>query len=342
MTGPLRSVSWSVLALALLVAGALGAASALALSPQPVPPSLTTSEPLGDVSVSTRTFDDSRTVELALETGAERQISTPRAGTITANDCSPAGTITSGTRLAAVDGQPIIGLATSEPLWRDLRDDDEGADVRALQTELARLGEPVRADGIVGAETLRAVSRLLRAEPELDVIPVDAFAWLPAASVSTPACPAVVGSTIEVGEPLATLPVALAGARIATTPVDLLDGKRTLTVGEIEAAVSRDGAISDPQALEALAVSPDYAAATGSDGSPTLTATYALTKPLEVVVVPPTALYGMRGSVGCVADGDRSVRVRVVGSELGESFVVPSQGAKLSRVSLTTTPPMCR
>jgi hypothetical protein len=54
----------------------------------------------------------------------------------------------------------------------------------------------------------------------------------------------------------------------------------------------------------------------------TLSAAFVLAAPITVSVVPPAALYALDGEHGCVTSGDEPLAVRIVGSELGQSFVV--------------------
>lgn len=53
----------------------------------------------------------------------------------------------------SVNDLPLISLATSRPLWRDLVAGDTGLDVRALRAELTRLGYRTTVDGRFGALT---------------------------------------------------------------------------------------------------------------------------------------------------------------------------------------------
>jgi peptidoglycan hydrolase-like protein with peptidoglycan-binding domain len=300
-----------------------------------------------DATVVERDFDDGRTVQLTLETRAARQVSSPVSGILTKVACHPADKLISGQLVASVDGRPVIGLATSVPLWRDLEKGDTGDDVLGLQRELARLGYAVRADGILGTETIGAVARLIRpaethGDPPLTNVPFTAFAWLPAAVNPAQSCPALTGGTIEAGGPLAVLPVTLTRAFIATRPRDLVPGARTLSVSGLDVEVTDELEVSDPASLDVLAASPGFTSATSDEEQRSLPGELALSRALRVDVVPPAAVYEIHGQSGCVAADGRAVSVTVVGSELGETFVEPRNGQKISRVSLGTGRPKCR
>jgi hypothetical protein len=47
----------------------------------------------------------------------------------------------------------------------------------------------------------------------------------------------------------------------------------------------------------------------------------ALASPVEVTVVPPSAVYGIVAGKGCVSSGGASVPVTIAGSQLGQTFV---------------------
>ena len=60
-------------------------------------------------------------------------------GTVTG--ATPLGTtISRGTTVAMVDGEPVVAIYGERPLWRELRDGVEGADVLLLETNLVALG----------------------------------------------------------------------------------------------------------------------------------------------------------------------------------------------------------
>jgi hypothetical protein len=58
-------------------------------------------------------------------------------------------------------------------------------------------------------------------------------------------------------------------------------------------------------------------------GTPQVQGQYALAKPLDVSVVPPSAVVAAGATKGCVVGADATVyAVTIVGSELGQSFVI--------------------
>ncbi|PYY33159.1 peptidoglycan-binding protein [Curtobacterium sp. MCBD17_030] len=323
------AVSGSLIGLGSLLVAAAAAVGAVVALPTDPPAALRTASPVQTVAVTERTDADEHQVQLALDTGAPRSVVTSRTGIVTSSSCSTGGVLRSGTEIARVDDVPVIAFASRTPLFRDLTLDDRGEDVRGLQQELARLGSTIAVDGIVGPGTLRATRSFLlshdvpRAAVPDDTIERSAFAWIPAAEATVRTCTAVVGAPVDADGTLVELPAELRGARIQQLPSEAVAGAREIAVGQLRTAVDDNGVVTDPDALTQIGALPEYAATVASaDGVPTLLASWVLAEPLEVRVVPPSALWDVRDHHACVqpVPGD-PVRVEVVGSELGQSFI---------------------
>lgn len=323
------------------VLAAAGAAVAVVLTmPVDAPQALSTPTPASTVSATQRTDADERQVLLALETGAPRAVVTARSGTVTALHCIAGGTLRSGDVVATVDGAPVIAIATSVPLWRGLAVDDRGDDVRALQTELARLGSAVVADGVVGPGTIRAARAFLvergvaKTDLPADTIPIDALSWVPSAETTVRSCTAVVGAAVPADGVLVALPAELRSARLEQVPADPVAGARRLVTGSASVDIGADGVVRDDAGLRTIESLAEYQASVASaDGTPTMTATWSLAEPIDVDVVPPTVLWDVSDGTACVQPQmGRPRRVDVVGSELGQAFVRDPGGARLDRV----------
>lgn len=337
-----RLPSASVVGLVAVTALAIGAGAVLLVFPPDQPSALREPEPAAAVPVETRDDVDERQVQLVLQTGSPRRIASPRPGVLTGLSCSTGGEISSGDVVATVDGSPVVALATAVPLWRALTLDDRGDDVRGLQAELARWGVPVAVDGTFGAGTRRAVRSFLVARgvtmAPSDAVPVDAVTWLPSPQVRAEGCEGVVGSRVDSGDELVRLPVELQSARLATLPLDSSPGDRVVTVAGVTMAVSPEGVVTDPADLARLASTPDFVAA-ADDEAPSVSVRWSLAEPVRVTVVPPTALVDVGDGTTCLQPVDdsgtprRPVRVDVVGSQLGQSYVVPADGAAVTSVA---------
>src|SRR5690606_16748578 len=105
------------------------------------------------VDVSREAFDDRRQVAFTAEQSTGVALTTRDEGLVTRTTCAPGAVVASGSSPLTLDDRPVVALATSEPLWRDLGPGAKGSDVKALQTELARLGHAVKPDGVYGRTT---------------------------------------------------------------------------------------------------------------------------------------------------------------------------------------------
>lgn len=335
-----RLLTPTVIALAAILVAAGTAIVVVLTVPVDAPQVLAVPTPATVVTATQRSDADERQVQLVLETGAPRAVVTTRSGTVTAFTCTTGGTVRSGDVVAAVDGRPVVAMATSVPLWRDLALDDRGDDVRALQSELARLGSRIVADGIVGPSTIRAARTFLvqhgvaKADLAADAVPIAAFAWIPAPETTVRSCAAVVGAPVPDDGVLVSLPAELRSARLEQTPTDAVAGARQVDVSSTTIDIGADGIIADDTGLRAIESLAEYQSTIASaDGVPTLIATWSLAEPIDVDVLPPTALWDVVDGTACVqpTEGDAR-RVDVVGSELGQAFVRAPAGARLERV----------
>lgn len=302
------------------------------------PESLSTPVPVNDVPVSEREFEDRRTVEVGLTLRADTVLAAPGSGRITAIACQAGAALESGRSSLAIDGRPVVNLATAVPLWRDLARGDRGDDVHALQAELARLGHELVVDGVVRASTVRAYRALLggldgKVDASIDAVERARVLWLPATPVSLAECTVATGADVVAGDKIATVPNGLAGAAITHLPDGLAPGDRVLVIDGASVPIESDGRVTSAEALAAIAATPTYAQAV-KGGSTTLTASLALANPVTVSVVPPGALYDLDGEAACVSENGIARAVQVLGSELGQSFVNVEEGAAPETIDL--------
>lgn len=306
----------------LTVAGVSAGATALVLAPHR-PATLGEGSDPQTFPLTTEDFDDQRTVDVTVNTTDGTHLAAPVSGRITAWGCAAGGTIESGHTMMSVDDQPILSLATSMPLWRDLASGDHGTDVSSLQTELARLGEPVDIDGALGAETITAFNDLLHrlgGNAETDGIPLARVQWIPSPSVALASCTASLGARIEEGDDIATLPGGVTQLTIESYPKDLYPGDRVITINGIDVPVDPDGRVSS----EGVALLGDVVLTRSTEGNDpaTFSAALRLAENVLVAPIPPSALYDLTDRTGCVTADSRPRAVRVAGSQLGQTFVV--------------------
>ncbi|ASU85553.1 hypothetical protein CDO52_24575 [Nocardiopsis gilva YIM 90087] len=311
-----------------LLAGAVllatGGVTGFLLRPAGPPPDLAAADPITSAPVAKEEFVDERTVQVALNIAPATDLVVGTGGRVTSTTCAADATLKSGSVPMRVNGKRLIALATKVPLYRDLSWGDKGADVKALQTELSRLGHSTAADGTFGRQTYNAVRALKKANgmknPDGKVA-VDRFVWLPSATVTAEECTAPLGSSISKGEAFASVPGQVESATLEEVPTDAAPGKRTLTVAGVSGPVSEDGAADDPDFMRELSDTKEAQAAQKGEDEP-ISASVALTEPLDALKVAPGALFGTADGRGCLQSGDNVIPVRIVGSNLGSTIVV--------------------
>ena len=345
----------------------VGVSIGVAIAPASTPADIARSESTGSVPVSSQQFADSRQLGLAVVPGAQRSLAMPREGRVTALSCVPGGELTSGESAVSVNDDPLVFLATGRPLWRDIAAGDTGPDVSALQAELARLGYDTVVDGKFGRGTLAAVRALAQsnghASADWQAAPADLFVWLPAPVVTAVSCDAQMGDQVAAGDSLATLTRAVASAAVQGIPGDVVAGTREVAVDSAVIPVDANGIVADEASLRTLADTASYRSALGSasgpgqqdagngDGAVTVSVDFRLAEPVATLVVPPAALYAIEGAEACVLSGEKPHAVRMVGSQLGKTFVQlaekptekPPAGPTVTRVELGVRgAPSCR
>ncbi|WP_115727046.1 peptidoglycan-binding domain-containing protein [Actinomyces culturomici] len=340
---PLRPLAIGAFACALVGCG--GAALGALVLPPPVPASLDAAPALDSAPVETRVIDDARTIPLAFVRGDTTSIPAPLSGKMTALPISVGDTLESGEEIARIDGTSLIALATTTPLYRPIVNALEGDDVRALQTELARLGYAVDATGIADWNTRRAAADLLGIDDGAGGVPAEVpttgFAWIPAASVTVSGIEVGLGATVD--PTAALLDVTDSVERgVLTLPKEAMPGDRVITLSTGALPVPADGVITDPDTIRAIKESDQYAAFTTAlgDGEGVFSVPWSLATPVSALVVPPSSLFGIIGADACVAHDGSVHKVRIVGSQLGQSYITSDD--PLTDVDLDTEGLECR
>lgn len=313
-------------AIVIVTAVALGAGvTAFSLMPS-TPAALLPGADVESMPVITQAFDDARDVEVALTLKPSFAITTPASGRLTRYVCQVGEPLASGTSAMSIDGEPVLTLSTAVPLWRDIAVGDSGSDVQAVQDELVRLGFAINADGTLGAGSLSALTQLLHTAgsltPALNSLPVGGVLWIPTPSITPATCEQSLGSTISLGDPIITVPGAIAAAAILAQPGDAIEGARELVIDDVTIALPGDGGVSEQASLDAVARTVSYLSAVGTTDPTKLSGKSRLAAPITVGIVPPTAVYSTDGPLGCVMSGGEPLPVRIVGSQLGQTYLV--------------------
>ncbi|WP_017571341.1 peptidoglycan-binding domain-containing protein [Nocardiopsis halotolerans] len=311
---------------ALLLLAAGGTAGFLLRPPDP-PAGLAAATEVDSAPVLHEPFDDARSVKVGLTVSPTLDLAFGGSGRVTSSECATGATLASGEEAARVDDRPVLALATSMPLYRDLRRGLRGGDVRSLQTELDRLGHPVTVDGVFGWQTHRAVRELKR-EAGVDdpsgVLTLEELIWTPSSEVVFEECLALPGSDVSAGGAFASVPGVLEAARLTSVPELDVPGDRLLTVAGVTGPVDSEGLAEDPGFLRELADTPEARAAVAGESEP-LTGSVALAEPVDAARVPPGALFAVSGDAGCLQSRGEVHPVRVIGSGVGNAVVVPEE-----------------
>lgn len=318
-----------VLAAGLVVGLAVGGSLVVLLVPAAAPASLASGPELDTVTPSVVQFDDPHEVRVALTVDAESGLRSPVGGVLTSLACAPGGELASGTSSFTVNGAPVVGLSTAVPLWRTIAIDDEGADVSSLENELVRLGAAIVPDGQWHWADALAFDALFA---PIDVVTTDdgavrleSTAWLPAPSTAVASCPLGVGSPVGPGAVVAQFAPRVTAARFPP-PGTAVEGARALDLAGGAIPVDSDGTITDPAALAAITGSQEFAEADPQQEPRSIAVSWILSEPVPVSVLPPSALYGISGSSGCVDErGGAAIVVTVIASQLGRTLVVPER-----------------
>ena len=361
-TGNAVAASVAVLLALVLVATGLGAGFLLTRSR--IPPSLTSSTGAGSVRVSPTDFDDSRSVALTVTLGPSSTVTMPMGGTVTAMACVPGGTVVTGSTPVTVNAVPVLALHTSTPPYRTLTSGTSGPDASAINQALRALGYGAPDSSTMTWATITAYNALARAtgaapltaESNWALAP-DAFVWLPADSLPVASCGVSVGQQATPGQTLfasASTPVK------ATLPSDrsgVVAGDRVISINGKDFDVPPDAQeIADGATLSAIAASTEYRLVTlggqggqggqgggqgdgGQSGGGTVNVSYTwrLKQKLDVLTVPPSALYDARGSQACVRAAGKAEPVRIVASQLGRTMVTPDGGDVFRSVEVEPT-----
>jgi len=303
---------------------------------------------------------DSRESQVTVTMGAGAKITFPRSGTVTSLNCAKGRTMESWQSHVALDGRALLNVATATPLWRDLQEGDSGPDVFALQSELKRLGFSIRVDGVLGQATIRIIRTRLKEigvaiTPGITGIERQNLLWLPTPTVQVSRCLEVLGSTVQQGAAFVelTLPIVSVQAQL---PSDLLPGARLLVVGDARFPIDEQGHIVSDAELTKFASTPGYLSTLAQGGessqgmmgeqnkteqdkkSGSLKGKLELDTAIKAWVVPPSALGAISGRDACVSAEGKPVSVKIVGSELGKSYVVFSD-TSTQPVLLDVKPP---
>lgn len=332
------SVTWMLLAVVTAVALTVGAC-ALWL-PDRAPALLGQAGEVSVAPVNTQQYAGQQQVTIVPTMSSSRDLRSNTSGIVTAD--SSADGLNSGKAAFRVADRTVVALATASPLFRDLAVGDQGEDVRALNDELNRLGYRASAGSNWFTAATAAGWKQLMVDAgntsDGNVMLADTL-WIPSPSVNVGEWRAVADASVNAGEPIGTIPGTIEKLSIKNGQPS--DHARTLTVfGQTTTLPAGQTEIADPAFCQAIAACEEFQVmdeamlSAGFDGSLTLD------QPIEVLRVPAGAMFGIDGTSGCLATAEgKTVKVEIVGSELGVSLARPADGsdpAAIGKVALGT------
>ncbi len=323
-----RSVGTAVLAAVTLLS--MGGATGFLLRPVAAPQELRAATEVTSAPVGHEEFADEHTVKISLKRSSAPPLVVGFDGRVTAVSCKAGEALKSGQTVARINNTPLIGLATSAPLYRNLSQGHKGDDVKALQTELIRLGYGVKADGTFDGRTVMAVKELQKAagvdRPD-GTITSGQILWLPASAVVPDSCKLVLGAYVSSGQTYAEVPAQLISIIVNPMPANVVDGERAIQVMGVTGPLDKDGTATDAEFLGKVAGTREYRLLEAGDKEPELTAVITLKDHLQTLRMPPGALFDVDRDSGCVQSGAKTYPVKIVGSRLGVTLVVPTGDA---------------
>ena len=316
--------SWRAVVLGGVVVAGAAFGVGYAVAPGAVPQWAETTTLTGaQVEVGEREHPGQQRTSATVTLSAERTLASPTSGVVRAAHCEPGQALVSGEPVLTVDERTVLALHTSAPLWRDLAAGMRGTDVTALQEELVRLGHAVPIDGVFRASTGLAVRELWRAAggpQNLRTLPVTQVLWLEAPQLTVTACQVRVGERIGAGDPVLVTGGTLESLTVRTAGLPDDDLVVTAAGVEHETPLPPGGLVTDRAFLDAIATSPAFEQVR-REGATEITVTTRLATPLRLTAVPPSALYDLTGSLGCILADGEPMPVEVIASELGQSLV---------------------
>ena len=244
-------------------------------------------------------------------------------GVVTDVAVSPGDVISTGTRLAGVNNQPIIAYVDAQPLWRDIARGAEGADVTAAQRLLKTFGHysgPLDGKAGYGTEkAIKAFNRSLGLGKTNGVMALANLAWVGTEPVTVATVSVRAGDQVSGGSELFTTTASLAAIVVTETPNVPRDAAILLDVnGVVIAYVAGSGRVTDADAVAAIAAS--LGTATEGVGE------VRLAQPLTVGTVPSSAVMSDANGTTCVFADQTSppLPVEPQGGSLGTIELDPS------------------
>lgn len=204
-TRHLTGIAWFFIALVTCLGLCVGLCAAFL--PDRQPPLLGAARQMTSAPVTAQDYDGSRTITVIVTVGPKNQTMINTSGIVTEDDSHDG--LTSGKVALRVNDQPVIALATSIPLYRDLSIGMRGRDVSAFNAELVRLSALRTAPGdTFTAASGEAWSHLLSSVggAQQTSVHLSDVLWIPRPSVKVGQWQAGVGMHVDSGSSIGEVP----------------------------------------------------------------------------------------------------------------------------------------
>ena len=310
-TGGRRSkctaVTWTLLAA--VTAACIAVGSCALWLPDRTPTLLSSAGEKAVAPASVQEYAGTQQVTVVPTISSDRDLSGNASGMVTA-DWSGDGLI-SGKGAYQVNDRTVVALNTATPLYRDLKTGDTGGDVLALNNELDLLGS----NSVPGSDTYGWATSLSLADT----------LWIPEHEVAVAEWNATAGSMVTGGTAIGKIPGSLTKLTIKNGTASAQE--RSLTIFGITGTLSANTTeITDDGFLRQVEANDSYQSVDVESRKAGFDATLALSERMRVLRVPAGAVFGINGSTGCIVPksnnhGNTSVKVSIVGGELGVSLV---------------------
>jgi hypothetical protein len=242
-------------------------------------------------------------------------------GTVTSVNVTLGQSVPTLASLLTVNGNPVFGIPSSVPLYRDIVDGAYRADVQAHQDALNAVGDSTAGDtpALFGSATLNALDQwqLANGVPETGRAALSSFAWFPPKAVVL-SLTASVGAKVTPGGAIAT--VADPGALVAQVDVAQADVSSVKMGQTAQLAFDALSGTTETAVVKSLPAQSETTTSTPSAGNST-PVQYSVA--LALNALPPGAKAGMTGQAH-IAVQSRTNTIVVPSAAVGGSAANPT------------------
>lgn len=299
---------------------AIGIAAGFIILPKSPPHPIMSLTTESSYPITSKSFNDSRKISGLINTSETKKLIIRANGTLINSKCSPGEKITSGNVPFVINQTPVLALATTHPLWRDLSIGDSGDDVASLQTELQRLGKQVELNSKVDKKTLEAFKETLKAngyavDPKIQTISIAQILWLPEQEFTIGECESQIGEEVQALQTIVNSSSKIQSLTLKI-PQDATSGPRIIEFNGVQTAATETGTITDENFL--AAIDQTLILQEQIDKPQEISVEYKLIEPIEAYTVTPAAIFGIQNDKACIKlSKNTKHEIKILDSRLG-------------------------